>query len=90
MLIAESRSTFCSRFKHGKQYVGKHFTYRARFNLIRKHAHRRVGGHAALRLAILDDMLLGKLLKTGVVRSRCCLQWTCRGFRMAYAERKRW
>ncbi len=33
------------------------------FNLIRREAYRRAGGHAAIRYELLDDMALGKILK---------------------------
>lgn len=34
------------------------------FNLVRSDAYRRAGGHEALRLEVLDDLMLGKRLKT--------------------------
>jgi len=34
------------------------------FNLVRADAYRRAGGHEALRLEVLDDLMLGKRLKT--------------------------
>ena len=38
------------------------------FNLIRREAYQRSGGHAAIRYELLDDMALGKVLKDGGAR----------------------
>jgi glycosyltransferase involved in cell wall biosynthesis len=38
------------------------------FNLVRREAYRRAGGHAAIRYELLDDMALGKILKESGAR----------------------
>ncbi len=38
------------------------------FNLVRREAYRRVGGHEAIRYELLDDMTLGKVLKQSGAR----------------------
>lgn len=38
------------------------------FNLVRREAYQRAGGHAAIRYEILDDMALGKILKESGAR----------------------
>ena len=38
------------------------------FNLVRREAYRRSGGHGAIRYELLDDMALGKILKEGGAR----------------------
>jgi hypothetical protein len=38
------------------------------FNLVRREAYERAGGHAAIRYEILDDMALGKILKESGAR----------------------
>ena len=40
-----------------------HFVGIGAFNLIRRRAYRAAGGHETIRLAVLDDMMLGKLVK---------------------------
>lgn len=41
------------------------------FNLVRRSAYESIGTYAALRLAVLDDMMLGELVKHGGFRQRC-------------------
>jgi glycosyltransferase involved in cell wall biosynthesis len=43
------------------------------FNLVRAPAYRRAGGHAALRLEVVDDLLLGKRLKQSGARQELVL-----------------
>ncbi|MSQ51488.1 MAG: glycosyltransferase [Betaproteobacteria bacterium] len=40
-----------------------HYVGIGAFNLIRSHAYREMGGHQAIRLEVLDDMMLGRLVK---------------------------
>ena len=41
------------------------------FNMVRTSAYRAIGGHAALRFDVIDDLKLGLLLLRGGFRSRC-------------------
>lgn len=41
------------------------------FNLVRAEAYRRSGGHAAMPLEVVDDLMLGKLLKRSGARQAC-------------------
>lgn len=41
------------------------------FNLVRADAYRRAGGHAAMPMEVLDDVKLGKLMKTSGARQAC-------------------
>jgi glycosyltransferase involved in cell wall biosynthesis len=41
------------------------------FNLVKRGAYRSVGGHKTLRMEILDDAMLGALLRQNGFRSRC-------------------
>ena len=41
------------------------------FNLVRAAAYREAGGHGAIRLCPVDDIMLGKLLKCKVFRQEC-------------------
>lgn len=41
------------------------------FNLVRAEAYRRAGGHAAMPLEVIDDVMLGKLLKLSGARQAC-------------------
>ena len=40
-----------------------HYVGIGAFNLIRSHAYRESGGHQAIRMEVLDDMMLGRLVK---------------------------
>lgn len=63
-MILSFAAAFMSRFKPWKvadspgRYVGV-----GGFNLVRRHAYFDIGGHAAMPLAVLDDMMLGKRIK---------------------------
>jgi glycosyltransferase involved in cell wall biosynthesis len=41
------------------------------FNLVRRSVYQDIGTFAALRMAVLDDMMLGELVKRGGFRQRC-------------------
>jgi len=41
------------------------------FNLVRRAVYEKIGGYAALRMAVLDDMMLGELVKQQGFRQRC-------------------
>ncbi len=41
------------------------------FNLVRRSVYDQIGSYAALRMAVLDDMMLGELVKHGGFRQRC-------------------
>jgi hypothetical protein len=41
------------------------------FNLVRRSVYEKIGSYAALRMAVLDDMMLGELVKQGGFRQRC-------------------
>ena len=41
------------------------------FNLVRRSAYEKIGTYAALRMAVLDDMMLGELVKHAGFRQRC-------------------
>ena len=41
------------------------------FNLVRRNVYEKIGTYAALRMAVLDDMMLGELIKQHGFRQRC-------------------
>jgi glycosyltransferase involved in cell wall biosynthesis len=41
------------------------------FNLIRREVYEKIGSYGGLRLAVLDDMMLGEVVKQGGYRQRC-------------------
>ncbi len=41
------------------------------FNLVRRSVYEKIGTYAALRMAVLDDMVLGEMVKRGGFRQRC-------------------
>jgi hypothetical protein len=41
------------------------------FNLVRRSVYEKIGTYAALRMAVLDDMMLGEVVKHGGFRQRC-------------------
>ncbi len=49
------------------------------FNLVRRDRYRAAGGHAALRLALADDVTLGALLKGAGCRQAVALARSCKG-----------
>jgi glycosyltransferase involved in cell wall biosynthesis len=69
MLILSFSVNFMARFKPWKIADSKkHFLGAGGFNLVRRDAYREVGGHAAISMAVLDDLMLGKRLKQLGVR----------------------
>jgi glycosyltransferase involved in cell wall biosynthesis len=69
MLIASVGIGFLSLYKPWKvASSAKRFVGIGAFNLVRADAYRRTGGHAAIPLAVIDDMMLGKLLKNAGCR----------------------
>lgn len=64
MLVLSFSVNFMARFKPWKiKGSTKHFVGAGGFNLVRLHAYRKIGGHASIPMAVLDDLMLGKLLK---------------------------
>lgn len=64
MLLLHFSAAFLLRFKPWK--IGsseQYFLGQGAFNLVSRKAYFAVGGHAALRLAVIDDMMLGYVLK---------------------------
>lgn len=69
MLMLSVAVGFLSRFKPWKVHSSpKHFIGIGAFNMVSARAYRATGGHEAIRLSVLDDMMLGKLIKTGGYR----------------------
>ncbi|WP_019140154.1 glycosyltransferase [Noviherbaspirillum massiliense] len=65
MLVLSFSVNFLARFKPWKVSTSPaHFIGAGGFNLVRAQAYRDAGGHAAIPLAVLDDVMLGKLLKS--------------------------
>jgi cellulose synthase/poly-beta-1,6-N-acetylglucosamine synthase-like glycosyltransferase len=64
MLLVQFMTAFLVRFRpwrvrrDRRLYIGV-----GAFNLVRREAYERIGGHAALAMAPIDDLMLGKLLK---------------------------
>lgn len=64
MLLVQFTSAFLVRFRpwrvrrDPRLYIGV-----GAFNLVRREAYERIGGHAALAMAPIDDLMLGKVLK---------------------------
>lgn len=64
MLILSFSINFLARFKPWKvRSSRKHYVGAGVFNLVRKTAYLKAGGHAAIPLAVLDDVTLGRLIK---------------------------
>ncbi len=69
MMILSFMVGFLSYFKPWKVGTSaKHFCGLGGFNLVRRKAYEGAGGHAALPMAVVDDMRLGKLMKTAGYR----------------------
>jgi hypothetical protein len=65
MLIISFSISFMARFKPWKvSQSARHFIGVGGFNMVRRSAYFDAGGHAAMPLAVLDDIMLGKLLKS--------------------------
>ncbi len=64
MLVLSFSVNFMARFKPWKIATSKkHFLGAGGFNLVRRKAYTETGGHAAIPMAVLDDLMLGKLMK---------------------------
>jgi glycosyltransferase involved in cell wall biosynthesis len=71
MLIAAVLVGSMSLFKPWKvASSNKYFMGIGAFNLVRTEAYRAVGGHSAIALEVIDDMMLGKLLKENGCRQQ--------------------
>lgn len=71
MMIVSFVGSFMARFKPWKvNRSGRHSIGVGGFNLVRRSAYRRIGGHAALPLAVLDDLVLGERLNAGGYRQQ--------------------
>lgn len=65
MLLLNFQIGFALRFKPWKVNTSpKHFLGLGGFNMLRRSAYQKSGGHAAIPMAVADDMMLGKLIKT--------------------------
>jgi glycosyltransferase involved in cell wall biosynthesis len=66
LLVISFGAGFMARFKPWKVATSpRHFVGVGGFNLLRRSAYEGIGGHAAMPLAVLDDMELGRRIKTG-------------------------
>jgi glycosyltransferase involved in cell wall biosynthesis len=66
LLVVSFGAGFMARFKPWKVATSRrHFVGVGGFNLLRRSAYQGIGGHAAMPLAVLDDMELGRRIKTG-------------------------
>ncbi|RZI97595.1 MAG: glycosyl transferase, partial [Rubrivivax sp.] len=64
-MVVSFGAAFMARFKPWKVAVSaRHFVGVGGFNLLRRSAYEGTGGHAAMPLAVLDDMELGRRIKT--------------------------
>jgi glycosyltransferase involved in cell wall biosynthesis len=71
MLVLSFSANFMARFKPWKVATSDmHFLGAGGFNLVRRNAYLKAGGHAAISMAVLDDMMLGKLIKSHGFRQR--------------------
>ncbi|HEV2610729.1 MAG TPA: glycosyltransferase family 2 protein [Noviherbaspirillum sp.] len=69
MLVLSFSVNFMARFKPWKVATSpRHFLGAGGFNLVRAGAYRAIRGHGAIPLAVLDDMMLGKRIKTAGFR----------------------
>lgn len=74
MLILSFSISFMARFQPWKvNHSTKHFLGVGGFNMVKKTAYQAVGGHAAMPMAVIDDMMLGKLMKTRGYRQHALL-----------------
>ncbi|MBC7415738.1 MAG: glycosyltransferase, partial [Herminiimonas sp.] len=69
MMLLGFGIAFMQRFRPWKVADSPdHFIGVGGFNMVRATAYDAVGGHAAIRLAVIDDLMLGRLLKRGGFR----------------------
>lgn len=82
LLVISFAAGFMARFKPWKVATSaRHYVGVGGFNLLRRSAYAGMGGHAAMPLAVLDDMTLGKLIKAGGYR-----QHVLSGLDMVFVE----
>lgn len=64
---------FAFRWDPGKvsNPKSRHYIGVGAFNLVRAEAYRNAGGHAAMKMEVLDDVMLGKLMKRSGARQEC-------------------
>ncbi|MBA2962094.1 MULTISPECIES: glycosyltransferase [Ramlibacter] len=68
-LLLEMLAAFCATLPPWKVATSRRvYAGVGAFNLVRAAPYRRLGGHAALRLEVIDDMELGRLLKQAGLR----------------------
>jgi cellulose synthase/poly-beta-1,6-N-acetylglucosamine synthase-like glycosyltransferase len=66
LLVISFGAGFMARFKPWKVATSpRHYVGIGGFNLLRRSAYEGIGGHAAMPLAVLDDMELGRRIKAG-------------------------
>jgi glycosyltransferase involved in cell wall biosynthesis len=64
MMVLSFAAAFMARFRPWKaRNSERHYVGLGGFNLVRRDAYFSAGGHAAMPLAVLDDMTLGRMLK---------------------------
>ncbi|MGN6702415.1 MAG: glycosyltransferase [Burkholderiaceae bacterium] len=64
MLMLQFGVGFLLRYRPWKvQSSGRHYLGQGAFNMVRHDAYRAAGGHAAIPMAVIDDMMLGQLMK---------------------------
>ena len=64
-------AAFCSRYRPDLACKpGPYFMGVGAFNLVRRQLYRELGGHSTLKMQVLDDMELGRLLKARGYRQR--------------------
>jgi glycosyltransferase involved in cell wall biosynthesis len=65
LMVVSFGAGFMARFKPWKVATSpRHFVGVGGFNLLRRSAYEGIGGHAAMPLAVLDDMELGRRIKS--------------------------
>ena len=66
LMVISFGAGFMARFKPWKVASSpRHYVGVGGFNLVRRSAYESIGGHAAMPLAVLDDMELGRRIKAG-------------------------
>ena len=64
MLLLMFKGALLSRYKPWKApHSPRHFLGIGAFNMVRASVYRKAGGHGAIPLAVLDDIVLGRLMK---------------------------
>ena len=82
LLVISFAAGFMARFRPWKVATSpRHYVGVGGFNLLRRSAYAGMGGHGAMPLAVLDDMTLGKLIKSSGYR-----QHVLSGLEMVFVE----